>query len=202
MRVLPPSYYNPGIIAIEGFYYMPWINYDKFDQNDKRLERLLAKWPTVGGGTIDGRAKGYLGAVPMKYGIDPTSKSWDQGVDIIVWRYADVLLLLAEAINETQGPATETYSLINTVRNRAGLNSYPDGTFTKDQFKAKIMDERLFELWSEDAIRKEDLIRWGTFIQNAINRGSITAKSEFVLYPLPRRVINESGGAIKQNPGY
>ncbi|WP_312356898.1 hypothetical protein [Empedobacter sp.] len=56
------------------------------------------------------------------------------------------------------------------------------------------MDERLFEFWCEGGIRREDLIRWGKYIQRA--------KDEFVLYPIPRTAINASGGVIKQNPGY
>ena len=46
------------------------------------------------------------------------------------------------------------------------------------------------------------MIRWGTYIQRAIDNGSIYAKPEFVLYPLPRTVITESGGIVKQNSGY
>ncbi|XJR87524.1 RagB/SusD family nutrient uptake outer membrane protein [Elizabethkingia anophelis] len=73
---------------------------------------------------------------------------------------------------------------------------------SKEQFKNKLMDERLFEFWCEGGIRREDMIRWGTYIQRAINDGSTFAKPEFVLLPLPRKAINESNGVIKQNPGY
>jgi len=59
----------------------------------------------------------------------------------------------------------------------------------------------LFELWGEGT-RREDMIRWGTYIQRAKDNGSVFAKPEFVLYPLPRKVINESNGIVQQNPGY
>ena len=203
-RTMPPSYIDPtgAFLPMDGYNCMPWPTYDKFDQNDKRLERLLAKWPTIGGAILDGRASGYAGAIPMKYAPDPTTITKQQGVDEVIWRYADVMLLLAEAINETQGPTDEAYSLINAVRNRAGLNGYSLGTLDKDQFRSKIMDERLFELWCEDGIRKEDMIRWGTWIQFVKDNGSTVVKPEFILYPLPRSVISQSNGLIVQNPGY
>ncbi|OPB94189.1 RagB/SusD family nutrient uptake outer membrane protein [Elizabethkingia occulta] len=202
-HALPGNYVDPSGKALTqwGGYKMPWKTYDKFDQNDKRLTRLMAKWPTYGGQIFDARANGYKGAIPMKYGIDPNAPGENTGVDIVVWRYSDVLLSLAEAINETAGPTTEAYDLVAQVRKRAGLNALPSG-LSKDQFRNKLMDERLFEFWFEGGNRREDMIRWGTYIQRAQDDGSTFAKPEFVLYPIPRKAINETNGIIKQNPGY
>lgn len=199
---LTSAYVDPSgqVIMAWGGYKMPWITYDKFDQSDKRIKRLLAIFPTTGGALFDARANAYIGALPMKYGPDPGALGASHGVDIPIYRYADVLLLLAEAINETDGPTDEAYSLINTVRSRAGLADLPTG-LGKDQFRSKIMDERLFELWCE-GYRRNDMIRWGTYIQRALDNGSVWAKPDFVLYPLPRSVITESAGIVKQNPGY
>lgn len=202
-HALPGNYVDPSGKSLTqwGGYKVPWKTYDKFDQRDKRLEKLMAKWPTNGGKIFDARANGYVGAIPMKYGIDPNATGESMGVNIVVWRYADVLLSLAEAINETAGPTAEAYELVRQVRQRAGLEGLAPG-LSKEQFKNKLMDERLFEFWCEGGIRREDMIRWGTYIQRAINDGSTVAKPEFVLYPLPRKAINESNGVIKQNPGY
>lgn len=199
---LTSAYVDPSgqNIMAWGGYKMPWATYDKFDPNDKRAKRLLAFFPTTGGAIFDARARGYIGALPMKYGPDPAAVGAAHGVDLVVYRYADVLLLLAEAINEVQGPTEEAYGYVNEVRTRAGLEGLPLG-LDKDQFREKIMDERLFELWCEGS-RRNDLIRWGKYIQRAIDAGSIFAKPEFVLYPLPRAAVNESGGIVKQNPGY
>jgi len=199
---LTSDYVDPSGQRLEswGISKMPWTTFDKFDPADKRAKRLLGKFPTYGGQIFDARANGYIGALPMKYGLDPAALGAHSGVDVVVWRYADVLLLLSEAINETQGPNAEAYSLVKDIRTRAGLNEWPAG-LTKDQFRNKLMDERLFELWCEGS-RRNDMIRWGTFLQRAIDNGSIYAKPEFVLCPLPRQVINESGGIVKQNPGY
>jgi len=201
-HVIPGDYVDPSGQAIEawGGYKMPWKTYDKFNPSDKRLKQLLAKYPTDGGAIIDARAKGMEGAIPKKYGIDPTATNEAHGTDIVVWRYADVLLSMAEAINEVNGPTPEAYYLINRIRTRAGLPNLDIG-LSKDLFSNKIMDERLFELWCEGS-RRDDLIRWGKYIQRAIDDGSPFATENKILYPLPRKAVNESNGKIVQNPGY
>ena len=208
-HVLPTNYYDSTGIPLTEWdgYRMPWKTYDKFDQNDKRLKVLLAKYPTgvdANGNLIyyDCRANGDIGAVPMKFGPDPSkANSEASSVDLPVFRYADVELMLAEALNEqNSGPTSEAYSLINDVRQRAGLPLYTAGD-SHDSFLTKIQNERLFELWDE-GVRRDDLIRWGMYIQRAINDGSTFADSSKILYPIPRSVINQSNGVIQQNPGY
>ena len=202
-HALPGNYEDPTGKALTqwGGYKMPWATYDKFDPSDKRLARLLVKWRTSTGDIYDARANHVIGAIPMKYGVDPNATGETHGTNIVVWRYADVLLSLAEAINETAGPTTEAYDLVKTVRARAGLGGLPDG-LSKDDFRKKLMDERLFEFWCEGGSRREDLIRWGTYIQRAKDAGSAFVKPEFVLWPIPRKVIDEAKGVVKQNPGY
>lgn len=201
-HALPGDYVDPSGQALTewGGYKMPWKTYDKFDQTDKRLAKLLAKYPTSGGRTIDAKLAGLPGAIPVKYGPDPAASGERHGTDIIVWRYADVLLLLAEAINEVNGPTVEAYTLVNRIRSRAGLAGLTVG-LTKDQFRNKIMDERLFELWCEGS-RRDDLIRFGKYVQRALDDGSVFANANKVLYPLPRKAVDESKGKINQNPGY
>ncbi|WP_205728775.1 RagB/SusD family nutrient uptake outer membrane protein [Flavobacterium rhamnosiphilum] len=199
---IPGNYVDPSGQAIEawGGYKMPWKTYDKFNPADKRLKQLLAVYPTDGGVLFDARAEGLEGAIPKKYGIDPAAAGEAHGTDIVVWRYADVLLLIAEATNEVNGPTPEAYSLINRVRTRAGLPNLVAG-LSKDLFRNKIMDERLFELWCEGS-RRDDLIRWGKYIQRGIDDGSPFATPNKELYPLPRKAVDESNGKIIQNLGY
>lgn len=201
-HVLPGDYVDPAGQSLQawGGYKMPWKTYDKFNPADKRLKQLWAKYPTDGGAIIDARATGMEGAIPKKYGIDPAATGEDHGTDIVVWRYADVLLSLAEAINEVNGPTPEAFTLVNRVRTRAGLPNL-DSNLSKDLFRNKIMDERLFELWCEGS-RRDDLIRWGKYIQRAIDDGSSFATENKILYPLPRKAVDESNGKIVQNPGY
>lgn len=199
---LPGNYVDPSGQFLQqwGGYKMPWKIYDKFDPADKRTKQLLAKYPIKGGVMFDARANGLEGAIPKKYGLDPTATGERHGTDIVIWRYADVLLLVAEAINEVNGPTPEAYSLVNRIRTRAGLPNLVTG-LSKDLFRNKLMDERLFELWCEGN-RREDLIRWGKFVQRAADAGSPFATPNKVLYPLPRKAIDESKGVIIQNPGY
>ena len=81
-----------------------------------------------------------------------------------VLRYADVLLLFAEAENEVNGPTAAAYSAFNLVRQRAfgnKLHNLPDG-LSKDQFREEVRKERARELCFEGH-RKQDLIRWGIY---------------------------------------
>src|SRR6218665_806252 len=89
-------------------------------------------------------------------------------------RYSDVLLMLAEAENEINGPTAIAYDAINQVRRRAyGLllpvppnptvNADLTPGLSKQQFLQQIKDERAREL-SYEALRRLDLIRWGNFI--------------------------------------
>lgn len=206
---LPSDYADPaGIpLAAWGGYKMRWSSFDKFAANDKRLKVLLESYPSgkdASGNIIyrNARTGGDMGAVPMKFAPDPSkANSQNSGVDFPVYRYADVLLMLAESINEANGgPDSKAYDYINSVRRRAGLADLAPG-LSKEAFLTKIQDERLFELWGE-GWRKDDLIRWNKFIQRAIDDGSTTAQPYKVLLPLPRSVVAQSNGVIAQNPGY
>ena len=192
------------------FFAMLWPAYNKFDPADKRLAHLLRFYPAKVNGVntiLDAHNEiPDVGAVPVKYvpeGSENYIGSDQYGLDIPVYRYSDVLLLLAEAIDETAGATGQAYDLINTVRTRAGLPNLTPGLSPAD-FLSKLQDERLFELWGE-SVRRDDLIRWGLYIQAANAKGAAldpVADAYLNLYPLPRSVVNQSNGIIKQNPGY
>lgn len=99
--------------------------------------------------------------------IDPNSAVQYFGLKWQILRYADILLMFAEAENEINGPTTLAYNTLNQVRRRGfGKNintvnaiiDIPVGLSKSDFFKA-IVKERTLELGSE-GIRKYDLIRW------------------------------------------
>ncbi|MBS0027796.1 RagB/SusD family nutrient uptake outer membrane protein [Chitinophaga sp. 22321] len=207
-HVLQGDYFDPAGQALTawGGYKMPWKTYDKFDPKDNRLTVLLRNYPTGknGNGELvykDAKAAGLPGALPIKYSPDPAASGESQGNDMVVWRYADVLLLLSEAINETSGPVNAAIDLLNRVHERAGLTPFAYGSLTQSQLRSKLQDERLFELWTEGS-RRDDLIRWGLFVQRARAEGSPFADTNKIFYPIPRPAIDESGGKIKQNTGY
>lgn len=82
------------------------------------------------------------------------------GINFPILRFADVLLMRAEAENEVNGP-TNAITHLNRVRRRADLGDIDPGLVPdKDAFRKEIQDERLRELCYE-GVRKHDLIRWG-----------------------------------------
>jgi len=124
----------------------------------------------------------------------------DNGNDIPYIRLADIILARAEALNEIGGPTQEAVDLINQIRNRVGatpavLSNYP----SKESLRDFILAERAREFYSE-GLRREDLVRHGKFIQQAIDRG-IAAEPHQVLYPLPQEQIDNNPN-LEQNPGY
>lgn len=90
----------------------------------------------------------------------PKHKNYTQE-NYCLLRYADVLLMLAEAENEAnQGPTALAYTCINEVRKRAGIDEVKDLSY--GDFQKLIRDERGRELCFE-SLRKYDLVRWGIY---------------------------------------
>lgn len=124
--------------------------------------------------------------------------------NIKILRYADVLLMAAEALNENDKPA-DALIYLNMVRDRArGGNSFvlPEVTDTdKDVLRDKIWHERRVELGMEQQ-RWFDLIRQkrAASVMQALGKNFVEGKHE--LLPIPQTEIDLSGGLMKQNAGY
>ncbi len=90
------------------------------------------------------------------------------GIDMPVFRYADVLLCLAEALNE-QGRTGEAIGYVNVVRDRAGVAELDSNTWTavdgQDDLRQRIMDEKHWEFAGESGTLYEDELRWGVWHQ-------------------------------------
>ncbi len=146
-----------------------------------------------------------------------------------VLRYADVLLMYAEACAET-GDNSQAQWALNMVRNRVNL---PDVTSTGTELRDAIRAERRLELAHEQC-RLYDLRRWdcsngkkmmcnvmgpdGSFVKyntgenadmyekwNQIepsDKGIRFREDRDLLYPIPNYEVEHSNGAIKQNPGW
>ncbi|SEM83153.1 Starch-binding associating with outer membrane [Mucilaginibacter gossypiicola] len=120
--------------------------------------------------------------------------------DFPVLRYADVLLMQAEAMNELGQAGAE--APLNLVRNRAGLASVAGG-LSKDAFRTKVLHERRMELAFEGQ-RWFDLIRvsngqYGLDFLHSI--GKVNATAKFLLLPIPQQEIDANPN-LTQNPGY
>jgi hypothetical protein len=200
-EVLPGDFASAGtIVRGAGWagYYMPWAFYDKFEAADTRKNTIIASY-TTSSGQIANRASGLRGAIPLKYtGIGGLGDGPGYNFDVVVFRYAEVLLSLSEAINEQRGPS-DAYQYVNMVRARAGVS--PFSGMSTDQFRTALLDERGRELYSEGT-RRQDLVRQGLLISNAQARGKTAAQAYMTLFPIPSDVMIQGNGIIKQNPGY
>lgn len=190
-----------------GGYRVLWDFYHTFDPADKRLEVLVGDFVDKDGIHYNEQNPGTVlikGAMPIKYGEDPAATGEESQIDWIVYRYADVLTLLAEAIVRQGNAVTqEAIDLLNSVHTRAGLAAYTVADFANtDAFLDAVLTERGHELWFEGA-RRSDLIRYGRYIEYARKyKKSQTAQDYMNLMPLPQYIIDESKGKIAQNPGY
>ncbi|RNI31625.1 RagB/SusD family nutrient uptake outer membrane protein [Rufibacter latericius] len=121
----------------------------------------------------------------------------DQNIRIL--RYAEVLLMHAEAANEL-GQTGKAESSLNMVRQRAGLD--PVAFTTKEDMRMRIWHERRVELALENGERFYDLVRQGRAEQvlRALGKNFTTGKNE--VFPIPQTQITLSGGRLEQNPGY
>ena len=127
----------------------------------------------------------------IKWGIDPNTNGGNAGNDIAFIRYADVLLVKAEALART-GDMGGALSLVNQVRERS--NAAPLSSISLDD----ILDERGRELAFE-MTRRRDLIRFGKFTDAwEFKEASEPFRN---LYPIPKRAIDANPN-LKQNPGY
>ena len=152
------------------------------------------------------------GVVPLKYKIEISNTGDHCVTDWIVYRYADVLTLLAEAIvHQGNSVTTEAVSLLNQVRTRAGLNAYQASDFrSPGDFIDKLLWERAHEFWYEGC-RRQDLIRNNQYVEKMkekctkyghTNSRIFQQQEKFHLFPLHESAEIESKGLIQNNPGY
>lgn len=136
----------------------------------------------------------------IKKYIDENSQVKDEnGSNPIILRYADVLLILAEAENEINGPTADAYDAINMVRQRAGLDDLDSG-LSKEEFRAAVRLERRHELYGEFQ-RRWDLIRWGTWMETMeqANRPRLEYQK---LFPISAEEIAANAMINENNPGW
>lgn len=133
----------------------------------------------------------------------------DEDNNFIVLRYADVLLMLAEALNELgYVPAGDAFSYLNTIRIRAGLQELNSSNLSnQEEFRNAILLERRLELALENH-RWFDLVRTGKAIEvmqaYEEDRGPLIIEAnKHELYPIPQSQINIMNSPnFLQNPGY
>jgi tetratricopeptide (TPR) repeat protein len=135
----------------------------------------------------------------------PDGRNGAGGGNIRILRYADVLLMAAEALNEN-GKTQEALTYLNQVRTRARgtrpASVLPNVTVTdRVQLRQRIWQERRVELAMEQQ-RWFDLLRQGRAgaVMKALGKNFQEGKHE--LFPIPQNEVDLSGGLIIQNPNY
>ena len=138
----------------------------------------------------------------------------------VLFRYGEVLLNYAEALNEAQGPVADVYTHLNAIRTRAGMPALSAG-LTKDQMRERIQRERQVELCFEDH-RFFDVRRWlkgETLFNRSVTGMRITKtgttftydrftvenrifNQKMYLFPIPQTELNRAPLNLKQNPGW
>jgi hypothetical protein len=143
----------------------------------------------------DPQMRQFTGQVGSNGGAD-----W---IDHRILRYADVILMLAEASNETgDGPTAEKN--LELIRARARGNADPTVVLphiayaNQAQMRTAIKNERRWELAME-GYRFYDLVRWG---DAPTVLGSLGYQPKNALYPIPQPIIDQFLGKLVQNPNY
>jgi hypothetical protein len=143
--------------------------------------------------------------------LDGTTGFWYSGKHAYFLRYSDIILCYAETLNET-GATGQAVAEVNKVRARAWGGSLPPSkawsAMSQDEFRNKILDERMRELCFE-GWRRMDLNRHNKLvdlisIRNQWANESGTIQRFHRWYPIPRNEIlqNEDIGPEDQNEGY
>jgi len=185
--------------------------YDQFSPNDlRRAKNFKFSFTNPNTGAI------LVSSIPLsgKYWLDGLKTALDCDVNMHVIRYADAILMYAEALNEI-GESDNALAQLNRIRTRAFGNS--NGNFsamTKDAFKKAVINERRLE-FTHEGNRWFDLARTGTFVQRMKEHAAYEAnvaeknkteiatniKDAHKLMPIPQSEM-DLNKLLTQNPGY
>lgn len=193
---------------IEGEGHSYWYNLTNASDDTNQTSSLLNTFPTG-----DAR-KDLITYVQVEKNVRLMNKFYDTksptfktvGNDQILLRYADVLLMYAEALNEIQYDASEgslALKYLNAVRQRAGISNLTAKQLpTQEKFRKGILVERQREFPYEGQ-RWFDLVRMG-FAKSVMAENGIEIKDYQLLFPIPQQEIEKVGdkSILWQNPGY
>ena len=173
---------------------------------DKPLEYMPLAVKVDFSAADDPHAMKCAGARMKKYEFDKsTTQQYSFNNDLVIWRYADALLLKAEA-EYRMGNKAEALTIVNEVRARVAATPRTELTLND------ILDERMLELaW--EGVRRPDQIRFCTFTEPTADRfKGVTHNASAgdynddtqgytMVYPIPYSVLNLNK-KLDQNPGY
>jgi tetratricopeptide (TPR) repeat protein len=203
VRLLPRELTEEGVENSQGWQIPTMHLYNSYDADDRRRSvTFVTEVRNRNGSTTQIRP--YIQKYWDRVAEPKANGSFN---DFPVIRYADVLLMYAEALNELGNSAT-AHEYINKVRRRARfngttyLNVLPDYvSLSKEQFRTAVLDERRKEFVAEGH-RWFDLARTGT-LQTLVPlaKPGVVPQAKHYVMPLPQRErdLNEN---LDQNEGY
>lgn len=201
------SYY---VVVVEKYFYQ------SFNSADQRRDWTCSAYKVKADGTKvplnENQMNNNIGMA--KFRRDGTYVGFSSPYDYPLIRYADVLLMYAEATAQANGsPNAEAYEAVNMVRRRAFGKPVNTADSTVDytnlslsQFIDAVLQERSWELCSEDCSRWHDLIRYEQLgeVVSSVKRAAVLAnfdESKHKLFPIPLIEL-DSNPLMDQNPGY
>lgn len=176
--------------------------YNSFSEEDYRKEvTFFTQYPAAdGSGTVTFEPHIF------KYFDPEADASGGSSVNYPRIRFAETLLILAEAENELNGPTAKALNAINTVRNRAKLSNLEDTpgyVNSQEAFRKAVWQERSWEL-AYEGNRWFDMLRTNSSISGSLvgyDSGTGTFKPFNQYFPIPQREIDNNTSLV-QNEGY
>jgi hypothetical protein len=164
--------------------------YSDFDQNGPPLNFT----PTIN--ELEPRACRQCGARVGKWEIALGSTA-NLDNDYAIFRYADVILMKAEALWRMNPSSSEALMLVNTVRNRAGVDPYTQ--ITSDNLLAERGREFFYENW-----RRQDLIRFESSSGNATRFNDAWWEKDAsedwrTIFPIPRDQLEANPNLVQHS---
>jgi len=219
------EFWGTGSFSIEPAFY---LQFDSIRPNnyDKRRDLICNKYKYIKPENI-GKPDAICGFPGLLKYWNKTNYSFSEQFDNPwpIYRYAEALLIYAEALNEAKtnpstalGTTGTAYDALNRVRKRAGLPNLSG--LTRENFRAAVWKERLLEFFVEGK-RLFDLRRTKTLVNvmnnsdrnggfnptkrdysgHPISKLGITLDAHFLVYPIPATEISANPNCT-QNPGY
>ena len=165
------------------------------------------KYGALNDPTISGHKVDSIPYFNKTWDPNTTAFTSESAANVAIIRYAELLLIHAEAENELNGPTAKAYASLNKVRNRAGLDDLTQG-LSRDQFRDSLYLDRRLELVFEyqrwfDLVRQKDAGGNSIFVTTLKAAGKPNAQDKHRLHPIPQQELELNPLlAGHQNPGY
>jgi hypothetical protein len=166
------------------------VDADPADLRAKEGQFFFTKFTNQDNRNIEVNLGGYF--LYKLFDVDAQTNTANSDLNWSLIRYADILLVYAEASNEVSGPTGKAYDAVNAIRTRAQLPNLTG--LSKDQFREAVWKERWYELCFED-VTWFDMVRlrkafnlstkqFDEYVGHKFSYGPVLTERE-LLFPIP-----------------